>query len=175
MRVLGADVATEWGGVGVWGEGAVVFPEQIGLVTDVVANGDSVRDRVVALEDRPYATWTLGGDYMFPGGWYLNLQWAHGLFLERGAGQLHDYLVGRLERQLFRETVTLTLEGALEVAEWSNWSDHLGLVFFPEVVYSPIDNIDASIGAFIVGGGSATLFGSWSDADQVYLRVRASF
>jgi hypothetical protein len=175
IRVLGADVATEWGGVGLWGEGAVVFPEQIELVTDVVANGDSVRDRVVALKDHPYATWTLGGDYMFPGGWYLNLQWAHGLFLERGAGQLHEYLVGRLERRLFRETVTLTLEGALEVAQWSDWSDQLGLGVFPEVVYSPIDNVDASIGAFIVGGGSATLFGSWGDADQVYLRVKASF
>jgi hypothetical protein len=175
MRVLGADVATEWGGVGVWGEGAVVFPERIELVTEVVANGNSVHERAVTLANRPYATWTLGGDYVFPGGWYLNLQWAHGLFLERGAGQLHDYLVGRLERQLFRETVTLTLEGALEVAEWSNWSDHLGLGFFPEVVYSPIDNIDASIGAFIVDGALATLFGSWSDADQVYLRVKATF
>jgi hypothetical protein len=93
-----------------WGEGAVVFPEEIDVVTDVVANGDSLQDRVVLLDDRPYATWTLGGDYMFPSGWYLNLQWAHGLFLERGAGQLHNYLLSKLERQLFRETVTLTLK-----------------------------------------------------------------
>jgi len=175
MSVLGADMATEWKGIGLWGEGAVVFPEQIELVTDVVANGDSVRNRVVALEDRPYATWTLGGDYTFPGGWYLNLQWAHGLFLERGANELHDYFVGKLERRLRRETVTLALKGVVEVARWSDLSDHLGIGILPEVVYAPVDNVDVSLGAFFVGGGGATLFGSWGDADQVYLRVKASF
>jgi len=175
MRVLGADMATEWRGVGLWGEGAVVFPEQIELITDIVANVDSVRDRVVALEGRPYATWTLGGEYTFPGGWYLNLQWAHGLFLERGADALHDYFVGKLERRLNRETVTLALKGVVEVARWWDPSDHLGIGVLPEVVYAPVDNVDVSLGAFIVGGGSATLFGSWGDADQVYLRVKASF
>jgi hypothetical protein len=175
IRVLGGDVATEWRGIGLWGEGAVVFPERMELVTDVVASGDSVRDRVVAPDRRPYATWTLGGDYTFPGGWYLNVQWAHGLFLERGADELHDYLLGKLEQRLFRETVTLTLKGALEVAQWSAPSDHLGIGVFPEVVYAPVDNVDVSLGAFLAGGGGTTLFGRWDDADQVYLRVKASF
>jgi hypothetical protein len=175
IRVLGADLATDWRGVGLWGEGAVVFPEEIARVTVVMANGDSVRNRSVTLKDRPYATWTLGGDYTFAGGWYLNLQWAHGLFLERGADELHDYLVGRFEQRLFRETVTLTLKGAVEVARWSNPLAHLGIGAFPEVVYAPVDNVDVSLGAFLAGGAGTTLFGRWGDVDQVYIRVKASF
>ncbi len=46
---------------------------------------------------------------------------------------------------------------------------------FPEVVYAPVDNVDVSLGAFLAGGGGTTLFGRWDDADQVYLRVKASF
>jgi hypothetical protein len=134
-----------------------------------------VSERSVALEDRPYATWVSGGDYTFPSGWYLNLQWAHGLFFERGADQLHDYLVGRLEQKYLREVVTLTLGGAVEVARWSDWPDHIGYGAFPEIVYSPVDNIDVSVGAFILGGRGASQFGLWGAADQVYVRVKASF
>lgn len=175
IRVLGGDVATEWRGVGLWGEGAVVFPAEIDVVTDVLTPGDSAREREIALEGRPYVTWTVGGDYTFGGGWYLNLQWAHGLFLEQGAGRLHDYLIGRLERRLFRETVALSIEGAAELARWTGWSDHLGYAVFPEIVYSPLDNVDLSVGGLLAGGGGATLFGRWSDVDQVYLRVKTVF
>ncbi len=71
--------------------------------------------------------------------------------------------------------MTLTLEGALEVAQWSDWSDHLGLGIFPEVVYAPVDNFDLSLGGFILDGRGTALFGRWRDADQVYLRAKASF
>ncbi len=53
------------------------------------------------------------------------------------------------------------------MANWSDWSDHLRLGVFPEVVYAPIENVDVSLGAFIVGGRGTTLFGRWGDADQV--------
>lgn len=175
QRVIGGDMASEWRGIGLWGEGAVVFPEEIVLLTDLVTQSDSTRERMVALDDRPYPTWTVGGEYTFPGGWYVDLQWAHGLFLERGADQLHDYLVSRFERRLSRETVTLTLDAALEVAQWSDWSDQLGIGILPAVVYAPRDNVDFSLGAFIVAGSGSTLFGRWQDADQAYLRVKASF
>ncbi len=175
LRVFGADVATEWRGIGLWGEGAVVFPSEIEVVTDVLTPDHSVRERVIGLEGQPYTTWTVGGDYTFGGGWYLNLQWAHGLFLERGAGQLHDYLVGSLERRLFRGTMTISVEGAAELAQWGDWSDHLGYAVFPAVVYSPVDNVDVSVGGLLAGGGGATLFGRWSDVDQIYVRVKAVF
>ncbi len=63
----------------------------------------------------------------------------------------------------------------MEVPQWSDWSHQLGLGVFPEVVYGPADNLDVSLGAFISGGGEKALLGQWSDADQIYLRVKASF
>ncbi len=174
-QVLGADVATEWRGVGLWAEGALVFPEEIVLVTDVITGSDSVRDQVTATEGRPYATWTIGGDYRFPGGWYLNLQWAHGIFLERGAAQLHDYLIGKLEYRVFREAVTVSLEGVVEVAQWSTWSEHTGYGVYPQIEYSPVDNLAVALGGLVAGGGDGALFGRLDDMDQLYLRVEASF
>ncbi|HSH75136.1 MAG TPA: DUF1302 family protein [Longimicrobiales bacterium] len=174
-QVLGADVATEWRGVGIWAEGAVVFPEEIVVVTDVITRSDSVRDRVTATEERPYATWTIGGDYRFHGGWYLNLQWAHGIFLERGAGQLHDYLTGKLQYRLLRETVRVSLEGVVEVAQWSEWSDHAGYAMYPQIEYLPVDNLAVAVGGLFAGGRGGALFGRLEDVDQLYLRVKASF
>lgn len=172
LRVLGADVATEWRGIGLWGEGAIAFPDDQETVTEVVTPSDSVSGRVDALDGTPYATWTVGGDYTFPGGWYVNLQWAHGIFLEQVADRLHDYLVTRFERGLSRETVSLEVKAAVELP---GGSDHPGWGIFPEVVYSPVDNIDVSLGGFFGGGGAGTLFGRWSDAGQAFLRVTASF
>lgn len=174
-RALGGDLATEWYGIGLWAEGAAVFPEEATLVTDVIVDGDTVREQRSAIDGRRYTTWTVGGDYTFTRGWYLNLQWAHGLFLERGAGQLHDYLIGKVERRLLRETVTVSLEGIAEAARWSDWSNGTGYGIHPEVLYSPVDNLDLSIGGLFTGGGGAALFGRLHDADQVYLRVSATF
>jgi hypothetical protein len=175
IRVLGADVAAEWRGVGLWAEGGIVLPDGVEIVTDVVTGSDSLRERGMAIEGKAYATWTVGGDYRFRGGWYLNLQWAHGLFLDRGAGQLHDYLIGKLERRLLRETVTVSLQGDVEVVQWSNWSDHAGYGVYPKVVYSPVDNVDLSVGGLLAGGRGDALFGHFGDLNQVYLRVEVSF
>ena len=124
---------------------------------------------------RPYATWTVGGDYTARGGAYLNLQWAHGLFFERGEENLHDYLLARYERRLNRDAVTLALEAAAEVAEWSEVSKEWGYGFFPTVTYRPADNTEVSLGAFSVGGRGQSVFRRWSGADQVYARVRVEF
>jgi hypothetical protein len=174
-QALGADVATEWRGIGLWAEGALVFPEEIVLVTDMISESDSVRNRVTTTEEEPYATWTAGGDYRFHGGWYLNLQWAHGIFLERGRGQLHDYLIGKLQYRLLREMVQVSLEGVVEVAQWSEWSDHTGYAMYPQIEYSPVDGLDVALGGLFAGGGDGALFGRLGTVDQLYLRVRASF
>jgi hypothetical protein len=66
---------------------------------------------------------------------------------------LHDYLIGKLEHRRLREAVTVSLEGVVEVAQWSDWSDRMGYGVYPEVVYAPVDNIDVSLGALFVGAG----------------------
>ena len=174
-RTIGADFATEKGGVGIWGEGALVFPAEVPLVTVVLSGPDSTVETSVALEGSPFFQSTVGLDYTFPGGWYANAQWVHGLFFERGANNLHDYLVSSLEKKLLRDELKVVVGGALEVASWSDISGNLGYGVFPEVVYSPVDNLEMAVGAFLVDGRGRSLFGAWNTANQMYLQVKVNF
>ncbi|GMT46108.1 MAG: hypothetical protein IEMM0006_1940 [bacterium] len=170
IQVIGADFSTEINGIGFWGEGALIIPDKV--ITYNSVNG--VNFQTVALDDKPYFKFTLGGDYTFPGGYYLNTQWMHGFFTERGS-RLNDYFFARLEKILFDDQLKVAFGGALEVDKWAKVSESYGYGFFPELTYQGIDNLEIAVGTFLVGGKPASLLGSWKNADQAYLRVKASF
>jgi hypothetical protein len=172
-QFVGADFATEAGGVGLWGEAALVFPERVETVTTLAGQG--IVDRSVTLDDQPYVRSTLGLDYTFGGGWYVNAQWAHGLFFQRGTDNLYDYFVGRVEQSFLRDELRMALGGALEVGSWTGISDNLGFGAFPELTYSPMDNLEWVVGLFLVGGRGTSLFRAWDETDQLYARVKVSF
>ena len=171
MQVIGLDFAAELGGIGVWGEGAVFFPEE---VVSQARIGDVVYP-TVELDGKPYFKFTVGGDYTFPGGIYVNAQWMHGFFTERGASELHDYFFLQTEKKLFRDKVKLLLAGGGEVADWSRIGETFGYGVFPEIAYLAIDNLELALGTFIVGGKPATLFGAWKETSQTYLRFKVNF
>lgn len=171
MQVLGADVATDLWGAGLWGEAGVFWPEE--STTRTVA-GPSVREQVT-LEGDTYVKFTVGGDYTFPGGLYANLQWMRGFFTERGAGALHDYLVGEVERDVLGGDVKLSLTGAWEVGTWDDVQGSYGYVLRPELTYQAIDNLELNVGSFFVEGADASLFHRWEQTDQFYLRATVSF
>ncbi|MFV2007968.1 MAG: hypothetical protein ACC667_10995, partial [Longimicrobiales bacterium] len=153
----------------------LVFPEGQERVVSTTIGTTTTVERVVALEDGSFFRSTVGLDYTFPGGWYANAQWAHGLFFERGSDELHDYFMGRLERSFRQDEVKVAFGGAMEVATWSDISDNLGYGVFPELTYSPADDVELTVGAFVVGGRGSSLFGAWDATDQVYTRVKVSF
>jgi len=171
MQVVGLDFATEISGAGFWGEGAVFFPEEqvsrINLGRFVSTN--------IELESAPYFKFTLGGDYTFSNGVYLNGQWMHGFFTERGSAALHDYFIVELEKKLLKDEVKISLGAGLEVSQWRNVTGNYGYGFFPKVTYAGVDNLEMTAGIFVVGGTTTTLFGSWNSADQVYTSIKASF
>jgi hypothetical protein len=171
MQVLGADVATDLRGVGLWGEAGVFWPEEVTTRTVV---GASVRE-TVALGDVPYVRFTVGGDYTFPGGLYVNIQWMRGFFTERGRGNLHDYLIGEVERDVLRSDIKLSITGGWEVGAWDEVNDSQGYFLTPELTYQAIDNLELQVGLFFVEGAEESLFGQWEQIDQVYLRARVSF
>jgi hypothetical protein len=175
MQVLGADFASELFGLGVWGEGALFFPEKVMTQTVIRTDMDTETETEVALDDTPYFKFTLGADYTFPGGWYLNSQWMHGFFSERGGDNLHDYFVSRLEKSVFNDELEIALGGVLEVGRWSDLKQNYGYGLYPELTYQGIDNLELMIGAFLVDGKANTLFGSMNGIDQAYLRVKVSF
>jgi hypothetical protein len=171
MQVIGVDFATEIAGFGLWGEGALFFPEK---VISKISFG-TVSSTVVELDDAPYFKFTLGGDYTFPGGVYLNGQWMHGFFTERGSDALHDYFFTSVEKKFFNDDIKITLGGGLEIAGWNNIGERFGYGVFPELAYQAIDNLEIVIGTFVAGGKPETLLGAWKDADQAYFRVKVNF
>lgn len=172
MQVIGADFATELFGAGFWGEGAIFFPEKVVSQT-IIGNVTSTN---IELDNKPYFKFTLGGDYTFPNGFYANVQWMHGFFTERGSGTLHDYFFFELEKSFLRDEVKITLDGALEIADWDNIRVSYGYGVFPEVAYQAIDNLEMMLGAFIIiNSKSQTFFENWQSADQVYLSMKVDF
>lgn len=174
-RTVGADFATEVRGVGVWGEAALILPRGEERTVTTTVGTQTTRETVPGVDDQTYLKSTVGLDYTFPGGWYVNAQWAHGLFFERGAEQLHDYFVGRLERDFLGDELKVALGGAMEFAAWSDISENFGYGVFPELTYSPADNLEVTLGAFVVGGRGPSLFGAWDATDQIYSGVEVSF
>ncbi|VAX16732.1 hypothetical protein MNBD_IGNAVI01-2656 [hydrothermal vent metagenome] len=170
IQVIGVDFSTEISGIGFWGEGALIIPEKI--ITYNSVNG--VHYTTVALDDKPYFKFTLGGDYTFPDGYYLNVQWMHGFFTERGS-TLNDYFFARLEKTLFNDQLKIGLGGVLEVAKWDKISEYYGYGFLPELTYMGIDNIEIAIGTFLVGGTPFSMLGSWKNVSQAYFRLKVVF
>ncbi|MCH2448530.1 MAG: hypothetical protein MK198_00135 [Gracilimonas sp.] len=167
MQVAGIDIATDLSGFGLWAEAGVFWPEEVPLTTVV----DNIETRQRQLEDKPYLKFTIGGDYTLSNGLYLNTQWMHGFFTERGSGSLNDYFVMQLEKDYFNEDLLVTLGNSLEVNDWNA----LGYSLSPELTYQAIDNFEAGVGAFLVWGEEGTLFNSWNELDQIFLRFRVDF
>jgi hypothetical protein len=163
IQVVGLDFAGEFSAIGLWGEGALFFPEEVKSDTDVVLSND------------PYLKYTFGVDYTFRNGIYIEAQYVHGFFTERGRGNLHDYLVASLERKFLNDDLKLSIGGALEVKDIENVKEGNGTGLFPEISYHPIDDLELTAGAFLLWGEKETLFGGWRDLDQVYFKTKFSF
>lgn len=167
LRVIGADLVTELSGIGLWAEAGLFLPDEVEMVSEV--NG--VIERITQLDGEPYLKFTLGGDYTFSSGFYINAQWMHGFDIERGAGELHDYFVVRLEREYLNDDLLVALSNTLEVAD----GKQLGYGLMPELTYRAIDNFEAGLGAFLIGGEKGTLFEGWKELDQLLARFRVDF
>jgi hypothetical protein len=120
MQVLGFNASGEFNpfkrisesihGIGYRAEVAVVFPQRTTLqITqdaltklfqpageyDYQANGVPGGRPPAVIEATPFPKWTLGLDYTFGAHVYLNLQWAHGLVDEFGAGDFISAATGK--------------------------------------------------------------------------------
>lgn len=149
--------------MGFWGEVALFFPEEIKSGSHII------------LSDEPYLKYTLGMDYTFRGGIYLEAQFVHGFFTERGRGNLNNFLIAKIEKKYLNDELTLSLAGSLEAKDMWTIGESYGTSIFPEVSYRPRDNLELTAGVYIFNGKSGTLLGSLSDQDQVSLRVKMNF
>jgi hypothetical protein len=163
MQVLGLDFAGEFRSVGFWGETALTFPEEIKIGPNVL------------LSDEPYLKYTIGMDYTFKNGIYLEAQYAHGFFIERGKGNLSHLLLVNIERNFLNDDLTLSLYGGPAVEDLDNLKDSYGTILVPEASYRPYDNLELSMRLYLFDGKSGTLFGNLKNHDQISFEVKRSF
>lgn len=174
QHVIGLDVAGAIGNVGVWGEAALFMPEEVVNETKL-AGTPIVFDDSVTVQGDPYVKYVVGMDYTFSNGAYLNVQYLHGFFHERG-NELSDYLVVALDIPAFRNRITFSpLNASLQVIDFGDITNNYGWVLMPEFSYTAIDNARFTVGARFIDGSENTLFGRMKSHRDVFVKMTYAF
>ncbi len=172
QQIIGMDIAGAIEDVGIWAECAVFVPEE--ETYTVMTSPDGVLTQL-ALGDDPYVKYVVGGDYTFRNGLYVNGQYLHGFFTDRGTDGLEDYFLIALERDFLRGELTVRLALAAEIADFEDVANRSAIFGGPELTYRPTDNAEIVAGALLLEGDSSTQFGQFSDNDEVYVKAGYSF
>jgi hypothetical protein len=128
-----------------------------------------------------------GVDKNFDGGWYINFQYAHGLFMERGYEdeRLQDYFVLNLEKTFFDDKLKFRLYGIADVDNivdrfkdsdiTKSFMDNSAVMGAFEVCYSPLMGVNLKLGVMGIDGNGETTLAMYKDYDMVYLEFSTSF
>ncbi len=170
VDVLGLNLRGSIWDIGVWGEAALIFPQRVD--TKIEAPGFEID--IKAIEDEPYTKWVVGAEYTFPGGYYFNLQWVHGFFVEMTGHRLHDYLFLVFRKSVLSDRLRfeVSLGGELDTTLGRRAVGGLGNV---TVSYKPYDGSEIVLGYMMARGESGTAFEIFEELDQAYLKFRADF
>ena len=181
-HIIGADMATSIKGVGFWAEAAAFLPEN-----DVIMTNDLsamypmspvpvTQDTTLLQKDEPYIKYVVGADYSFGAGSYINVQYMHGFFHERGKDDLNDYFFVRFEQKLFNEKLKIVpLGGGFIVSDWNDVANNYALIFAPEIAYQATDNAEITLGATVFDGKGKNIFANLSDYNWALFKVKYSF
>jgi len=186
MHVAGIDFAGALGDVGIRGEGALFYAGKIAApvslsdslastIVGAIMAASPLLQPVVILKDRAYFKFVLGADYTFRNNIYINAQFVHGFFHERG-DSLKDYLIFDAKWDGFDNKLTLKpVSVAIEIDDWKKINDAYALIWLPEISYHPFSNAELALGAHIIQGTSLSMFGKARELDEGYLRMKYSF
>lgn len=173
IQVIGADLAGQVSDIGVWAEAAIFFPNEYFSTTYL--SGNQLQN-TLALDNKPYIKYTLGGDYTFKNGIYVNAQFVHGLFNERGNENIGDYFIFAIRKDFLDDQLRVTFAGgAIEIRDFNDIKNSYGLALGPEIAYYPMDNAELVIGSIIIEGKESSLFGRVKKNDELYFKVKYSF
>ena len=181
-HILGVDMATSIGGFGLWAEAAAFIPDKNVIMTNdfsafYPASPVPVTiDSLLLDSSEPYVRFVLGGDYNFSDGSYVNFQYMHGFFNERGQGNLNDYFFARYEKKFFNEKLKIApIGGGFIVTDWNNIKDNYTILFVPEIAYQATDNVEMSLSAAIIDGKGSGVFSNLNNFDMLMFKLKYSF
>lgn len=175
-----------------WGEASVVFqPEsktRSVATNHIYTNGVLLMTQVattdvVALSNEVDVKYTVGFDKTFGDGWYVNFQYNHGFFNERGnngAERLQDYLALRFEKKFFGDKLKFSLTGIYNVNNFFDafstndvfayLNNHYGVMGSFSVTFLPADDVSLEIGVEGFDGKDDTSIGAMRNYDMAYMK-----
>ena len=176
VEVVGLSLRGSLGDVGVWAEAALHIPERVDIemiAIDMLGNELPTQTSNV-IEDEPYTKWVVGAEYTFSGGYYVNLQWIHGFFVEMTGHALHDYLFLVFRKSVLSDRLRfeLSLGGELDITDGNNGLAGLGNL---NISYRPYDGAEIALGYMMARGEDGTTFEIFEALDQAYLKFRSEF
>lgn len=166
IQVIGYDLAGSFRGIGLWAEFAFFKPDNV--ISEIVTPQGTLTSEV-----GNYTKYTLGFDYTFDNGLYINSQFMHGFFDERGEN-LTNLLMAGIEKKIMDDKVKLALMWAGEL-ELKQTKKLIGNLFGPQIVFYPADATEIELGAFSIDGEAGSKLETLETLDQVYLKFKYSF
>lgn len=156
---------------------------ELSIETNVL---EHISQTETVLNNKPYLKFTLGLDKFFGKGWYLNFQYAHGLFNERGTeglNRLQDYFVLYIEKT-FAEKFKLSLattynlnniKAAFTADDTGEYiKQNSAMMELLRFDYNPSMNMMLSIGTAVIFGSGGSI-GLLNDQDYIFGEVKYSF
>ena len=150
MQVAGVDFsysAPWFFDVGVVGEVALIFPEQVNFGMRAYQGTAKILELGgVNVPSDPFIKATIGLDYTFTKWLYVNAMFVHGFFDEfNDLFGLHNYVVAAAELKFLNDALQLRLSGILDLNDRSSVAN-------PQLTWIIIPGLEAIAGVFIFGG-----------------------
>jgi hypothetical protein len=181
----GLDAAWDLGLLVLRAEGALFFPENE-IETTTYLNGMAIATATAVSVD-PYVKYTIGFDSNLGAGFYLNIQYNHGFFNERGNSgpeRLQDYLLARLELSVLADTLKFGLTGLGNVNNmyeafgesdpFGYMADNGGLMGGFDIEYKPSVSVSLKAGVMIFDGANCSI-AQMKDRDLVFASFEYQF
>ncbi len=201
-HIIGADFKADVWGAGVWAEAGYYIPYRYDI-TYTYPDFQWMQDNEMAyflqnrefyvpykttkinLLDKPFLKYTIGADYVLPGGYHIEAQFARGFFFEQGGINLNDYLMLEMDKSFLDDTFKLTLSagGSVEggslyhLINYAEFPDDMATGIFggPKLEYFPYDGLTVTIGAVFMDGNNGSFFQNMRDMAQVYFQAESDF
>lgn len=170
MKVYTMDLATSLHGFGLWTEVGIYDHDKTTLLIN-----SPLRTEVTGILGGPYASYVIGTDYSFSGGFYFNLQYAYGLPYVRGKDYLEDYFILSLKDDFFSGLLEIEIANmlgfnrsrALGKNNEMLLSQHIRSLYFDDIILGIIFSEITAYGN--------VLFKNWEDYDSLELYISYTF
>lgn len=174
--VVGADFATSLdflGGVGLWGEVAFTFHDDIPININIKGNDEKgIPDTIIneiQVKDGWFPKIVIGVDNTFTSWFYMNMQYIYGFTDEFGDNDIEHYLMVNTDFKMVQEQILLRLSLVMNLQDPS-------AIFMPSFTFGFWQGLSLVAGGLFHFGDDDSKFGNRTTGpNYVFLQAKYSF